>query len=708
MQLDARLLFYERQYRGHEYAALVDSRPEALALEAFIKTCDLRSKRVLEIGCGRGAFKNLVERWVGLDLAATDAGGKGKPIVRASAIRLPFANDSFDGLWSITTLEHVPQPEAALEEIARVMKPGGVAYLAPAWHCRPWAADGYAVRPWSDFGWKGKLIKASIPLRNALWFRALTVLPTRTWREALFFLTGRRPTPFRYRALEANYHTYWCADSDACNSMDPHEMLLWFSSRGWSTPSHSTLLRRFLVRHDAVVVGKPLAVSPVATAAPASPNRRRFRLAVVASHPIQYQAPLFRALAAHPEIDLTVFFYSDYGARSYRDPGFGHEVKWDISLLNGYRFEILPNISPRPNPSRFWGLINPGIVTRLRNGSFDAVWVHGWGRATDWLVMLAAFALGVPVLLRGETNLLPPLPEWKRRLKRAVLTRLFRHVSGFLTIGRYNADFYRDYGVAEDRMLSVPYAVDNDFFSKQARQLLSQKRDLRQKLGIPEDLPVVLFCGKLTPVKRPMDLLEAFARATADHPALLVYVGDGPLRPQLESYVERHHLKHIYLMGFRNQTELPRFYALADVFVLPSGFEPWGLVVNEAMCFGLPVIVSDQVGAGGDLVQHGTNGLIFPAGDVAALAQALGQVLHDPASREQMGSASRSRIEDWSFESDARGVLRAIERLQRLRDLVGDDWRATSTRPREGSDSGVFGPTEEKDDERRDDRRAAE
>src|ERR671923_2005224 len=139
-------------------------------------------------------------------------------------------------------------------------------------------------------------------------------------------------------------------------------------------------------------------------------THRPYRLAVVASHPIQYQAPLFRALAARPEIDLTVLFCGDWGLESYDDKGFGRELKWDVPLLDGYRSEFLPNVSPKPSPSRFWGLINPGVVRRLRAGRFDALWMHGWAKFTDWLAMLTAFASGVPVLLRGETTLLPRLP----------------------------------------------------------------------------------------------------------------------------------------------------------------------------------------------------------------------------------------------------------------------------------------------------------
>jgi SAM-dependent methyltransferase len=250
-------LFYNEQYRKGEYAVGVEDRAEQESIQAFVEAYHLKDKRILEIGCGRGAFQHLVKDWIGVDLAVSAADYLSKPFLAASAEALPFAEGSFDGIWSVAVLEHVPRPEKALQEIARVLKPGGVAYLAPAWHCRSWAADGYQVRPWSDFNWRGKLIKASIPLRDALWLRAAYTMPIRLWRDFLFAINRAKPTRFRYRPLKANYNIFWCADSDACNSMDPHEMLLWFQSRGWQAKSHSSWLARFLVRHGALIVQKP-------------------------------------------------------------------------------------------------------------------------------------------------------------------------------------------------------------------------------------------------------------------------------------------------------------------------------------------------------------------------------------------------------------------------------------------------------------------
>jgi glycosyltransferase involved in cell wall biosynthesis len=399
-----------------------------------------------------------------------------------------------------------------------------------------------------------------------------------------------------------------------------------------------------------------------ASATGVTAGRRRFRLAILASHVIQYQAPLFQMLARQPEIELSVFFCSHSGAQSYHDEGFGRQVKWDVPLLQGYGFEFLPNWSIRPNASRFWGRINPRIILVLRRRKFDAIWVHGWARFTDWIAMLTAFTFKIPVLIRGESNLLPSLPSWKSTLKRMVLRNLFRRTSAFLAIGRFNAEFYRAYGVAKEKIYTIPYAVNNDFFLSQAVKLANCKGKLKQDLGIAPEFSVVLYAGKLIDKKRPLDLLEAFEYLSRTQKAVLVYVGAGSLEPALKQYAEAKRLPVLFA-GFQNQTELPKWFAIADVFALPSADEPWGLVVNEAMCFSLPVVASDQVGAVGDLVRGGENGFVFGSGDVRSLSRHLELLLSDPVLRARFGEKSREIIEHWSYRENVNGILTCLEQL---------------------------------------------
>lgn len=256
-RLDEARSFYERRAAPEGWARPVAGRGEQAALAAFVADERLGAARVLEIGCGTGEFQHLARGWVGVDLATSVARHLTRPFAAGSAEALPFRDASFDALWSIAVLEHVARPERALDELARVLKPGGAAYLAPAWHCRPWAAEGLHVRPWAELDLRQRLIKATLPLREALWFRAAQVLPWRALREVQHALAPRRPLRLRYGRLRPNYETFWCSDSDACSALDPHELALWFRSRGWRILSHPGFAARFGVRHGALVVRKP-------------------------------------------------------------------------------------------------------------------------------------------------------------------------------------------------------------------------------------------------------------------------------------------------------------------------------------------------------------------------------------------------------------------------------------------------------------------
>lgn len=247
--------FYESYQARGAGAAL--PRAETALLQQFVSTFGLAKGRVLELGSSRGAFQHLVSGWVGIDLATSAGRFTARPFVAGAAEALPFASESFDGAWSIAVLEHVRDPERALQELLRVLRPRGVAYLAPAWHCRPWAAQGLHVRPFGELDLVQRLRKLSIPLREQFLFRAAGAVPVRLAREARYLLARTRPMALRYGRLQPNYGTFWCADTDACSVLDPHEVLLFFLSRGWSSPSHPTLRARLLARHGGVVVRKP-------------------------------------------------------------------------------------------------------------------------------------------------------------------------------------------------------------------------------------------------------------------------------------------------------------------------------------------------------------------------------------------------------------------------------------------------------------------
>lgn len=388
------------------------------------------------------------------------------------------------------------------------------------------------------------------------------------------------------------------------------------------------------------------------------------RLAYLVTHPIQYQAPLLRRLAGEPGLALTVFFCSDLAVKKYHDPEFGQQIEWDVPLLEGYRHEFLPALG-RSDRVSFWRPFNYGLTKRLREGGFQALWIHGYNRWFHWRAMHSAKRLGLKVLVRDEATLISASRgPAKRLLKRAFFAGLKRLAGGFLAIGSLNRDYYRHYGIPDGKIFPVPYAVDNAFFQAGAERAAARREQWRAELGLSPGRPVILYVSKLEPRKRPADLLAAYIRliesgAVAGPPYLLL-VGDGRQRGPLEEVVREKRLEGVRFLGFRNQTELPAFYDLCDVFVLPSVQEPWGLVVNEVMNAGRAVIVSDQVGCGPDLVKDAENGFIFRAGDIAGLAGALRQVLGNPEKCARLGQKSLEIIRNWSFIEDVKGLKMAL------------------------------------------------
>jgi glycosyltransferase involved in cell wall biosynthesis len=394
------------------------------------------------------------------------------------------------------------------------------------------------------------------------------------------------------------------------------------------------------------------------------------RLAYVVSHPIQYQAPLLRRIAREPDIDLTVLFGSDFSVRGYKDEGFGVEVIWDVPLLNGYRSHFLPRLRDTGTVSAL-SPISRGILRRLRNpdGSpaFDALWVHGYASVNALHAILVANALGIPVLLRAESWLADRPRSLATLAAKQLFFRLLRPaIAATLPIGSRNRDYWAHYLGADIPQFLMPYAVDNDYFAE--RTAAADPARLRAELQLAPGRPVILFASKLQARKHADHLIEAYARLCASAPDLLPYlliVGDGEERSRLESHARDLSLEGVRFLGFRNQSELPGFFALADVFLLPSRHEPWGLIVNEAMAAGCAVIVSDEVGSHADLVTDGVEGFVFPVGDIDALTTALARVVSSPEQTQRMGEAARTRIASWNFEADVRGLRQALAAVTR-------------------------------------------
>jgi glycosyltransferase involved in cell wall biosynthesis len=222
----------------------------------------------------------------------------------------------------------------------------------------------------------------------------------------------------------------------------------------------------------------------------------------------------------------------------------------------------------------------------------------------------------------------------------------------------------RSLGIPEDRITLTPYCVDNPWWVEKSKQ--ADRSGVRARWNVPPNAVVVLFCAKLQPWKRPQDLLRAFAKAAGTN-GYLVFAGDGPLRLALESEAASLGISdRVRFVGFVNQSGLPEVYTASDVLVLPSGYEAFGVVVNEAMLCGRPVIVSDKVGAGFDLVRGGETGFIFPTGDVEALSELLQEALRSPDRLKRVGTAARERMTNWSPRENLEGLVAALQRAVQL------------------------------------------
>lgn len=371
------------------------------------------------------------------------------------------------------------------------------------------------------------------------------------------------------------------------------------------------------------------------------------RYIFINSHPIQYFAPLYQYLQAKGE-SIETWYCSAENVAGHKDRQFATRVKWDIPLLQDYPFRFFRNWSFRPSIyGGFLGLFNPGLIVSLIRSPKSIVIVHGWAYLTLVLAIVFGKLSGHHVCVRGESPLNQDLMNslWKQTLKKVLLGRcLFGFVSSFLYIGRENYLYYRFMGVPDIKLLFTPYAVDNKRFREASLQLESSKSDLRNVMKLPQHVAVILFVGKFIPKKRPLDILMAFGKLRSTEYALLM-VGDGELRDEMERYIKEQGLRNVYLTGFKNQTELPEYYSVADMLVLCSGKgETWGLVANEAMNFGLPLIVSETVGCARDLVKPGINGLLYPEGDISALVAAIEQW------RTLNGLAGIEILKRYSFE----------------------------------------------------------
>jgi glycosyltransferase involved in cell wall biosynthesis len=377
---------------------------------------------------------------------------------------------------------------------------------------------------------------------------------------------------------------------------------------------------------------------------------RRPRVAVINTHPIQHFAPLWAEIAQRGEVSLKVLYCSDWGVKEYKDPGFDRTFRWDVDLLSGYDYELLP-IAKRPAAMSFREVDNPEVGDALARFQPDVLVLFGYTTLTNWRALawarrstMAKGAKKTRVLVFSDSELKHARPILSRAAKEIVVRAFFSQVDGALPIGNCNAEYYRRYGLPEDVLYPCPLPVDGKRFLAAAGDTAEARASVRRELGIPEGDFVFASVGKYIPRKRHADVAAAFLELPVDlrEKSRVLLIGDGPDRGSLAALAARGDGR-IGLTGFVNQSQMPGYFAACDALVVASDHDPHPLVVTEGLFLGLPVIASDRIGCIGpdDTVRPGENGIAYAAGNIKDLSRAMLELLVNRAKYERFKEQSR-------------------------------------------------------------------
>jgi glycosyltransferase involved in cell wall biosynthesis len=410
------------------------------------------------------------------------------------------------------------------------------------------------------------------------------------------------------------------------------------------------------------------------------------KLAIITTHPIQYNAPFFKLLTERGKVQLKVFYTWPQAIDGFDDPDFGKQIQWDIPLLEGYDWEAVENVSKKPSSKKWSGIDCPDLIERMKIYQPDAMMVYGWNFKSHFKAM-RYFKGRVPVWFFGDSTLLDEQPGLKKILRRIWLTWVYRHISKAFYVGTNNKAYFKAHGLKEEQLVFFPHAVDNErFFDSEEKQYEKKARQKRKELGYRETDIVVLFAGKLEAKKNPLILLEAVCQfnqieweqsnsttqklnkstpqqinKSTNKQLNLLFVGNGPLETELK--VKSQEFSCIKFLSFQNQSDMPVVYRLGNVFCLPSKGpgETWGLAVNEALACGRPVLVSDKVGCALDLVKEGVNGVRFAWNDREDMMDKVKQVI-DIQEGKLLDKVIQS-ILGWNFAAKCKALEREIEIL---------------------------------------------
>jgi glycosyltransferase involved in cell wall biosynthesis len=392
------------------------------------------------------------------------------------------------------------------------------------------------------------------------------------------------------------------------------------------------------------------------------------RLAIVATHPIQHFVPLYRALAADSRIELHVIFGSALGVETYFDAQMQTEIAWKMDMLAGYSNEFLEDIKPDKQTS-FWYPSNNKIGKRLSAFDPQVVLVYGYAQINVLRTLLWCRTRNVPALMISDSERSARTDAVREGIKRLLIPPIYRNISAFLSVGDRNEDYYRYYGAPEQCIFRSPFTIDEDNYTNTLARRDQARDNLRGRLGLDGDAVLILYVGKLYPGKRPADLVDAMVRLRAQQRCENLHVivaGNGEQFDTLRRTAHQE-LLNVHFLGFVNVDELPAIYAGSDALVVPSEIDRHPLVCSEAACMGLPIIISDRVGAVGmtDIARPDVNALVYPCGDVMRLSEAMASIVEQPDLRNKLSLASHRVFSESNMQTSVNGIIAAIYSVRR-------------------------------------------
>ena len=370
------------------------------------------------------------------------------------------------------------------------------------------------------------------------------------------------------------------------------------------------------------------------------------KLAIISSHPIQYNAPMFALLSKSDIIEPKIFYTWSQSKESLFDVDFGKTIEWDIPLLDGYEYEFVENTATDPGPHHGKGIDCPSLPAVIENWGADAILIFGWNYTAHNAAM-KYFKGKIPIYFRGDSTLIDETGGIKQLLRRLYLKWIYRNTDYAFYVGKNNKKYFLAHGVPEDKLFFAPHAIDNNRFNDSTGEYQKEAAIIRKELNISEDEVVILFVGKFESKKNPLILIEA-AKKIDDSSLHFVFVGNGDWEDEMKK--QSAEMSNIHYLAFQNQSRMPVIYYMSDILALPSQGpgETWGLVVNEAMACGRAILVSTKAGCFSNLVKNGKNGYIFESGNVNECVESI-KKMNNKKTCEEMGKQSQKMIQTWSF-----------------------------------------------------------